>query len=103
LVQAEGVLQQMLGLSLFREAAFLLLREDVGVVVKDLEDPATAWLQGDAARQLIVVLVEDGDRQTGGPLQVASGGAVLNPNVGSVRIGHDYLPSLIRPCCYRSR
>jgi len=79
------MLQKVFAFSLFGEPSFPLLREDQRVVVEDLENPAAARLQRDTARQPIVVFVENGNRQTGGPFEVASGGAVLNADVSLVR------------------
>jgi hypothetical protein len=63
-----------------RELVALLLRVDERIVHRDLEDPAAGGQEGQCA-DLILVIVEQCVRQTDGPIEVSSGGAVFDGNL----------------------
>jgi len=91
---AEDVAELMLDLVLFRETTGRFLREELAVTHGDLKDAAGAGNDQDAPWKLLKIIVQDVLRQTGGPGQIASGGAVLDPDhVARAGLSHRLLPS----------
>gem|GEM_PF-6643083 len=76
LPRADRFADQPFGLVRFGESPGLDLREDKVVTDLDLEDPTTAREQRHAARQVVLIIVKDVLRQTGGSFQISSGRAV---------------------------
>ncbi len=66
---------------LFRKAIGRLLGEDKLIAKGDFKDPDLARQQEDPTGNLLVVIMEDILRQTGGTRQIPSGGAVRDPHL----------------------
>ncbi len=66
---------------LFRKAIGRRLGEDEPIAKGDFKDPSLARQQVDTTGDLLVVIMEDILRQTGGTRQIPSGGAVRDPHL----------------------
>ena len=84
-----GPIHEDLGLTLVREAASRPLAEHGPIVDRDLEDPPARGAQFERLDR-VLVLAEDPLRQTGGPADVSSTGAVLDGD--SRRRHRNHLP-----------
>ena len=73
--------QLLFNFVLFRKAIGRLLGEDEPIAKGDLKDPSLARQQVDTTGDLLVVIMEDILRQTGGTRQIPSGGAVRDPHL----------------------
>ena len=63
----------------FGEPVVLQFRKDLFPVEEDFKRTAFSWDDGHAARELLVIIVEEVLRQTGGSSKVTSRGAVFDP------------------------
>ena len=63
----------------FRETVVLQFREDLFPIEEDFERSGLSGDDGHAARELLVVIMKEVLRQTGGSSKVSSRGAVFDP------------------------